>query len=80
MISEVKDRRKEYADKMRECAELIEKGDNPKGIFLVYFTDDPLNRIIHMEKCEPGFNDFEFIGALQSKIIRKVLEREVESA
>jgi hypothetical protein len=78
LIHEVSDKRKEYADKLREFAEVVESGQNPKGIFLLFFTEDPLSRIVHLEKHEPGFNEFEFIGALQSKIVRLVFEREVE--
>lgn len=76
MIEEACDKRKEYADKIRALADTIETSPHqPMGLYVLYTNDNPLNQFLCMEKQEPGFNQFQFIGALQDASTRVIVDR-----
>lgn len=75
LIHEAVDKRKEYAQKLREFADLIEKDfPQPAGMFIFYVPSQSIAGYTCLEKEESGFNRFEFLGFLQTRMIKLILE------
>lgn len=75
MITEEKDNRAEYAAKLREFADAVEQGDNPKGIYILLLTNNPVMNVTTLQKFERGYNQLAFIGTLQERIVEESVRR-----